>query len=107
MRPDDSQFDFELSAEMATEINLLRRQLGNSSSLAEAINRLILRGLAGTWEQTHEVCTIAYERAKAAGEEPDRIKACRARIVACDDALQRLARLSQRRAVLHKQDHVA
>lgn len=107
MRPDTSQFAFELSPEMAKEINLLRSQLESSSSLAEALNRLILRGLAGTWEQTHEVYRIAYEQAKASGAEPDRIKAHRARILACDDALTRLAQLSKRKTVLRREEHAA
>lgn len=107
MPRDATQFEFELSPEIANEINLLRCQWDNATSLAEAVNRLILRGLAGAWQQTNEVSRIAYERARLRGEESERMKVHRAKISTCDDALSRLAKLASRKAVLHKRKDAA
>ena len=104
MHRDTAQFEFRLSPEMANEIDLLRRQLGNAHSLTEAVNRLILRGLAGAWEQTNEVCKIAYERAKSMARNRSASKRIGPELSTCDDALSRVAKLASQNAVWRKEE---
>lgn len=86
--------EIRISSKMANEIDLIRRTLDDSPTLAEATCHLLLRGLAATWEQTRELCIIAKEKERLSGGAENRVNAHEARIRACDDALSRLARLS-------------
>ena len=87
-------FELRISPELASEIDLIRCNQDNLPNFQHAMARMMLRGLAATWEQRREACIVGSEKERLSKQADNDDSGHQAKIQECDDALSRLAKLS-------------